>query len=344
MLAPFKFLQTIRNQIQVRIKYGPEFIADIEKVKVGLTPKRCVYKEEPHCLYYYPGKDKKNIPVLLVYSLINRPYIFDLRPKRSLIEYLCSNGFDVYLLDWGDPFPETGCCSIADLVCGTLHRCVSWILRHHKISSIRLLGYCMGGTFATIYTALYPEHVDRLVLLTTPLGNDEGGVLQKIASNIDWSKGIEQTNLVSGRFLKWAFNSIRPSINIKKEQDFWQNFDKDEFLEHFLPVEKWSNDTPDVPEHAFYEFLDLCFKRDLFKTGHIKLDNCNVDFTKVKCPVFSVAAQHDWIIPPTALETVQKVLPDAQHKTYLLPGGHIGIVVGKQAVVLWNAIKEFLDS
>lgn len=342
-IISFKLLQTLQNQFQVRTKYGPEFIADIEKVKVGFTPRTCIYREGPHCLYYYPGKKEKNIPVLLVYSLINRPYIFDLRPNRSLIEYLCSNGFDVYLLDWGDPLQETGCCSIGDLVGGTLHRCVLWILKHYKMSCIRLLGYCMGGTFATIYTAIHPENIDRLILLTTPLGKDEGGILPKIASNIDWAQGITQTNLISGRFLKWVFNSIRPSINRKKEQDFWQNFDKDEFLEHFLPVEKWSNDTPDIPECAFYEFLDLCFRRDLLKTGQIQLNRYRVDFTKVKCPVFSVVAQHDWIVPPTALDTVQKVLLNAQHIPYLLAGGHIGLVVGKQAFILWKEIEKFLN-
>jgi polyhydroxyalkanoate synthase len=43
------------------------------------------------------------VPLLLVFALINRPEIFDLRPGSSLIEFLLDEGFDVSLVDWGVP-------------------------------------------------------------------------------------------------------------------------------------------------------------------------------------------------------------------------------------------------
>jgi polyhydroxyalkanoate synthase len=41
------------------------------------------------------------VPVVLVFALINRPDIFDLRPGHSFVEFLLGEGFDVFLLDWG---------------------------------------------------------------------------------------------------------------------------------------------------------------------------------------------------------------------------------------------------
>ena len=42
-------------------------------------------------------------PVLLVYALINRPYILDLRPGNSFVRHLLERGYDVFLIDWGRP-------------------------------------------------------------------------------------------------------------------------------------------------------------------------------------------------------------------------------------------------
>ena len=72
-----------------------------------------------HKLYFYKSTQEKAVPLLLVYSLINRPYIFDLAKGRSLIEFLCDQGFDVYLLDWSDPTSESAHMSLEDMVFGT---------------------------------------------------------------------------------------------------------------------------------------------------------------------------------------------------------------------------------
>lgn len=340
---PSRLLQTLSEQIRIRLQYGPEFIGDMEQIEVGLTPRTCVYEEGPHRLYCYPGQKAQNRPILLVYSLINRPYIFDLRPGRSLIEFLCAEGYDVYLLDWGDPTPDLGLATLGDLVAGTLKRSVYRVLRRHRIKQIPILGYCMGATFATLYAALEPERVERLILLTPILGNDSGGVLQNIVQHQSLSPDLMEGQLISGRQLKLFFNAIRPVQVLKKERDFWKNYDQDTFMEHFLPVEKWSNDTPDLPGKAFQELIYLCIKQDALRKGPLNLDNHELNCQRITCPVLAVVAKHDWIIPVSSLETCAAVLPNAVYTPYLLKGGHIGLVVGRSAGVLWKDLLAFLD-
>jgi polyhydroxyalkanoate synthase len=336
-------IKTLTEQAVTRLKYGPEFIGDPKKIETGLTPRQLVMKDRNHCLYFYPGKKEKNEPLLLIYSLINRPYIFDLRPGRSMIEFLCSQGYDIYLVDWDDATPESALLTLDDLLAGTLHRFTRWVLRKHRAEKLNILGYCMGATFAVMYAALYPELVKKLVLLTPPLGNEAGGILQKIASSICWENKIAGSGIISGRMLKQLFNSVRPAGAIKKERDFWLNYDRENYLENFLPVEKWSNDSPDLPGKIFFEFLDICFRKDLLNTGKFSTGNSHIDLNRVTCPVFSVAARHDWIIPVSALNTVQKVLPAASHRSFEVPGGHIGLVIGKSAGLMWNEMLDFLD-
>lgn len=341
--SPFKLLETLQEQARIRLQYGPEFIGDLEKIEVGLSPRSCVYNEGSQALYHYPARGETlRGPVLLVYSLINRPYIFDLRPGRSLVEFLCGQGHDVFLLDWGDPTPEMALTSLGELVTGVMRRCVRKIQRLSKQHKLLLLGYCMGASFAALYAAYRPQDIERMVLLTPILGNDQSGQLQKIASRQDFSQHLLEAQIVSGRQLKWFFNALKPAGVLKKERDFWQNYDSESFLEHFLPVEKWSNDTPDLPGKAFGEFVELVIQHDGLKQDSVYLDGHCLDLKAITCPVLAVVAAHDWIIPASSLETCAEVLKQADYTPYLLKGGHIGLVVGRSASILWQDLAAFL--
>lgn len=81
------------------------------KVAVGQTPKEQIWALNKMRLYHYypqvPPEQRKPVPLLLVFALINRPYIFDLRPGNSFVEYMLKHGYEVYLLDWGTPVRKT---------------------------------------------------------------------------------------------------------------------------------------------------------------------------------------------------------------------------------------------
>ena len=74
----------------------------------GISPKDVVYAEDKMVLYHYkPRVEKQNpIPLLIVYALVNRPYMADLQEGRSMIQGLLDAGIDVYLVDWG--YPDEG--------------------------------------------------------------------------------------------------------------------------------------------------------------------------------------------------------------------------------------------
>ncbi|MGV3524600.1 MAG: alpha/beta fold hydrolase [Candidatus Sericytochromatia bacterium] len=341
--SPLRMLETLGDQLRIRLQYGPEFIGDLEAIPVGLTPHNCVYSEGPHRLLHYPAASGQGTPLLLVYSLINRPYIFDLRPGRSLIEYLVQQNYDVYLLDWGDPTPEMGMTTLGELVMGTLRRAVRVIQRRSRTQRLRVLGYCMGATFATLYAAYRPQDIERMVLMTPMLGYDPAGPLQKISAHQQLGPDLMTGQLIDGRRLKLFFNAVKPAGSLKKERDFWQNYDSDTFLDHFLPVEKWSNDTPNLPGKAFQELIELTVRQDALRKGRLSLDGHEIDLRQITCPVLAVATQHDWIIPASALQTAAEVLSAADYTPYLLKGGHIGLVVGRSAGALWKDLHAFFQ-
>jgi polyhydroxyalkanoate synthase len=115
-------------------------------------------------------------PVLLVPSMINRWYVLDLRAGSSFVEGLVNAGHDVYLLDWGVPRDEDRYLTWAEVI-DRLARVVRFVLRDTGADRTGILGYCMGATLSTIYTALNPERVAALVNLAGPIDFSHAGFL-----------------------------------------------------------------------------------------------------------------------------------------------------------------------
>jgi polyhydroxyalkanoate synthase len=93
---------------------------------VGATPREVVWTHRGTTLYRYRSAQRTHaIPMLLVFALINRPEIFDLRPGGSLVEFLLGEGFDVFLVDWGVPGEEDAEMGLENYVCDALH----WAVR-----------------------------------------------------------------------------------------------------------------------------------------------------------------------------------------------------------------------
>ena len=106
-------------------------------------------------LYRYRSRPAPHeIPVLLVFALINRPEIFDLAPGNSFIEFLLDEGYDVFLLDWGVPDDEDADMGLDTYVLDELHAGVRETLRASGAPQVSLLGWCIGATLCAMYVAL----------------------------------------------------------------------------------------------------------------------------------------------------------------------------------------------
>ena len=121
-------------------------------------------------LYRYRSTNRTHaLPVLLVFALINRPEIFDLRPGNSFVEFLLEEGYDVFLLDWGVPGDEDADMGIDNYVCDELPWGIRETLRASGQEELSLLGWCIGGTLVRHARGAEPGGPARnLVLLTTP--------------------------------------------------------------------------------------------------------------------------------------------------------------------------------
>src|SRR5947209_11091763 len=143
------------------------------KYPVAQTPKETVWTLNKAKLYRYipvlPPEQRHPVPLLLIFALINRSYILDLRPGNSFVEYMVQHGYDVYLLDWGVPGPEDRNLKLDDYVLEYLPRAIRKLKSVSGNDELSILGWCIGALLTTMYAALRPETLRNLILLTAPL-------------------------------------------------------------------------------------------------------------------------------------------------------------------------------
>src|SRR3989337_2039882 len=135
------------------------------EVKVGITPHEVVFTENKlRLLHYIPiAENIFPVPLVMIFALVNRPYILDLQPGRSVVEVLLRGGIDVYLIDWGIPGDEDKHQNLDFYINKYIRKVVNKVKKISASDKVSILGYCMGGTMSVLYPALYPEDVKNIV-------------------------------------------------------------------------------------------------------------------------------------------------------------------------------------
>src|SRR5579885_1953763 len=96
------------EKIVQKLAKSVELALNPPEVRVGVTPHDVVFTENKlRLLHYHPVTEKTHrVPLIMIFALINRPYILDLKPGKSVVEVLLKKGIDVYMIDWGVPGDE----------------------------------------------------------------------------------------------------------------------------------------------------------------------------------------------------------------------------------------------
>jgi len=143
------------------------------------TPYDVVHTENKVRLRHYdPPERRQAVPVVFVYALINTPEILDLRADLSVVDQFLDRGFDVYVVEWGDPSQLDTGITLDDYVGRYLDNCVDAVCEQSGAETVHLVGFSTGSPIGAIYAALFPEKVASLGLQGPPLNFEtDGGML-----------------------------------------------------------------------------------------------------------------------------------------------------------------------
>jgi len=324
---------------------------DPPHVDVGTTPSEVVRTEDKlRLLHYLPLKEGPAVspPVLVVYALINRPYILDLQPDRSVVRALLERGHDVYLIDWGSPSPGDSSLTLSDYVDGYIDRCVDAVLDRSGAPSLTLFGYCMGGTFSVMYAALHPERVRNLVIMAAPVDAATDDGLLHIWSRREWydaDKIVDALGNVPAEFMNLGYNLLQPELNnVGKFVHLTDIVDDDEAVRNYLRMEKWVADGIPMAGETFRQFLKDIYQENLLIKNRMRLAGRVVDLKRIGMPLLLVMGRRDHLVPPAASRPLLDAVASTDKESKEIEAGHIGLSVGSRAHrELWPAVAEWIS-
>src|SRR4051794_21854764 len=149
VLAPSDLVARMRRDVDrslLRARNGLKYLSGVSRPQLGQTPKDVVWSSGKVELWRYRSSNRtRTPPMLFVHSLVSRSYVFDLAPGNSFVEHMLGRGFDVFLINWGEP-DELEASNTLETYCDVhLPQIVRATSKLAGTRKVNLFGYCFGG-------------------------------------------------------------------------------------------------------------------------------------------------------------------------------------------------------
>lgn len=279
--------------------------------------------------------------VLFVPSLVNRAYVLDLTPERSLMRWLPGQGFRTLLLDWGWPGEAERHFTLTDYVAGRLERALV-----AAPGPVVLAGYCMGGLLALAAALRRPDRVRALALLATPwdfhAGPDGPRRARTAAALLPGLETLmEPTGALTVDTIQSLFAMLDPFGIAQKFRAFARLKPESDRAALFVALEDWLNDGVPLAAPVARQCLAGWYGRN--EPGRLawRVAGQVVDPAAWDGPAFTGIPERDRIVPPASAAAAAARLRDGT--VHIAAGGHIGMVAGAGAeAALWQPFAAWL--
>jgi polyhydroxyalkanoate synthase subunit PhaC len=320
---------------------------------IAQTPKELIWTLNKAKLFRYtpvlPAEKRRTIPLLLVFALMNRPYILDLRPGHSFVEYMVNQGYDVYLLDWGAPGPEDKNLKFDDYTLDYMPRAIRKMKVISGSEEFSLLGWCIGAILTSIYSALRADDgLRNLILLTAPLdfSNKQALTFAKWVDEryFDIDKVLGTFGNMPGEMIDYGAKALKPVENyISNYCKLWDNLDDPRVVEAWHAMNTWVTDNVPLAGGAFRQLIVDLYRHDRLMRGELIIRGERVDLTRIRANLLTVIAEGDHITPACQSEPIMGKVSSADKELFRIAGGHIGIMAGSGASkYTWPHINNWL--
>src|SRR5438128_5066424 len=324
------------------------------KAPIGQTPGQAIWTLNKATLYRYtpvkPAEERHRIPLLLIFALMNRSSILDLRPGNSFVEYMLNKGYDLYLLDWGVPGPEDAEMNLGDYALEYIPRAVRKLKAVSGSETFNLLGWCIGAMLSTLYASLrgHSEGLKSLILLTAPLDftDAEQISLARMTDEryFDVDRVLQAFGNMPAGLIDYGAKMLKPVENfVGSYLRLFDNLDNPKVVESWHAMNTWVSDGIPIAGAAYRQFIVDLYRENRLMKGTLSLRGEKVDLGRLQANLLDVIAEDDHITPPCQSETVLEKVGSADKQLLRVPGGHIGIMAGSGAAKsTWPKVEAWL--
>lgn len=347
MFPPFADLQREPWETARKAWVAPERARQMADAPVGETPYEVVYTENKVELRHYePTERRYETPVLLTYATVLRPSVLDLHPEYSVVREFLDEGFDVYLLDWGDPSRLDAALTIDDYVTRYLANCVDAARERADADAVHLIGYSTSTPLCVAYAALNPETVATLGLMGPVLDFDtaEGFFsFREMFEHHDPESIVDAFGRFPAPLIDAAFSLRKPiEYAVSNPLRLWDNVEDKEYVERSARKRQWAADDTDMAGGVYRGFADDLLRDNALLEGDLVLGGERVDLANVEMPVLLIVGTEDKFVPPESYRPFLDAVGSDDATDVEFPTGHVGISVAPEAhEEHWPGVREW---
>jgi polyhydroxyalkanoate synthase len=292
------------------------------------------------------GRGGEAQAVLLVPSLVNRCYILDLLPHRSLVGFLRDSGIRPLLFDWGDIEGEEFGFDLGGFILKRLEPGFDRARALAENRPLALAGYCMGGNLALALALRRATEISGLALLATPwdFHAERPESAKALAAFADvLMPGFRQLGAMPLDVLQGLFAGLDPLLAYKKFRRFAALAPESEESLAFVALEDWLNDGVPLPWRVAEECLVGWYGENRPGRGSWNIAGAPVRPEAYAGPSLAVIPHDDRIVPPASALPLAQALPNCT--TLRASAGHIGMMAGSRArTELWVPLADWLGA
>ena len=312
----------------LRHNHGMPSQVDTEPFKVGdnvgATPGEVVFRNEVvEIIQYTPTTPTvRTLPLLVVWSVVNRYYVLFLVPDRSFIEYALNQGIQVFVTSWRNPTKEQSSWNL-DTYAAALIEAIDAVRDITGSEQVGTVGLCAGGQLLAATMGHLADHGDDRIAyacfgvsqLDMEIPNVAGIALHPALTSLA-RFGTQATGVVDGRDIAAIFSWLRPNELV------WSSWVNNYLLGKEPPrfdILAWNADTTRLPGALQRDMLQMTEHNLLARPEGLTLLGTPVDLGRVKADTYVVGAETDHLVPwRGAYRTTQLLGGDS---TFVLSGG-----------------------
>lgn len=314
---------------------------DLAKFKVGenvaTAPGKVVYQNDIlQLLQFDPTTETVcEIPLLIFPPWINKFYILDLRPENSMIRWLTSQGFTVFVASWVNPDRKLADKTFEDYMIEGVYDATQQVMTQCGVDKVNTVGYCIGGTLLSVALAHMAARGEKRINSATFFAAQqdfaEAGDLL-LFTNEEWLRSIEQQMDQAGGFL--PSQSMADTFNALRGNDLIWSF----FVSNYLMGKEprpfdllfWNADQTRMPKALHLFYLRNFYKDNALAKGELTIGGERLDLSKVKVPIFVQSSKEDHIAPYRSVFRGAKLFGGPVN--FMMAGsGHIAGVINHPA-------------
>ena len=345
MRAPGATAAAALTELTLQITETVARLRAARDVTVGCSVKQPLWSCGKTTLYRYAPLSgaRRGRPVLICFALVNRPYVLDLQPDRSLVRRLLEAGLTVYLIDWGEPDDADRHLDLEDYIEQHLGGSVRHIRSRHGGARLDLLGVCQGGVLSLCYTALHGDDVVNLITLTTPVDfHTPEDLLSKWVRGIDTAL-LQSCGNVPGELLNALFLALMPlRLTQQKYVRLLTSHPDQRAVEDFVRMEKWIFDSPPQSAAALAQFVRWFYQENRLARDTLAIGRRRVSLKEIRQPLLNLYALEDHIVPAAASARLGELIGSRDYTGCAIATGHIGMYVSRAGAGIPGRIVSWL--